>query len=93
MNQRSEANILFPVVMVFGAAFIVTVLISIAIAFGDPRVPVNQWLNRHLTTVLAVEVVLLIVTGLMAMAIDRVRTLSQIRSEEPSDASLEDGEG
>ncbi|MFG0332112.1 MAG: hypothetical protein ACF8TS_02010 [Maioricimonas sp. JB049] len=92
-ERTVESNVFFSVVIVFGALFVVTVLISIAIAFGDPRAPANQWVNRHLTTLLGVEVVLLIVAGLLAMVIDRVRTLSRIRAGQPVDGPPNDRDG
>lgn len=76
-----DSNIFFSVVTVFGTLFVVTVLVAVALAFGNPQIPMNQWLNRHLTTVLGVEVLLLIVAGVLAMAIDRMRTLSRMRAD------------
>lgn len=56
----------------------------IACLFGDPNAPVAQWLNANGNRLLIVEFVAVIVLSLLAMVVDRVRTLRGI-DEEPFD--------
>lgn len=55
-------------------AFIVTVLSLIATVFADPRAPLNLWLNAWSPWLMLVEVVLILVFGLAAMADDQKRS-------------------
>lgn len=69
---------LFPLVAVAGAVFCLSVFAYVAAAFGDAQAPVNQWINRHGTAVILIEVVLLTLVCGAAMTVDRVRTLRLI---------------
>jgi hypothetical protein len=54
--------------------FIVTVLAMIATVFADPAAPLNVWLNRYGAVLLGVEVVLIVLSSLAAMAWDQRQT-------------------
>ena len=71
----SRTSLLFRLIVPACAVFIVTILIMIASVFGTPPAPVAQWLDRHLGTVLTVEFTVIMVLALLAMTVDRVRTL------------------
>ena len=85
----SRASLLFRLVVPACAAFILTILIMIASIFGDPRAPVAQWFDRHMGALLTVEFAATMVLALLAMTVDRLRTLrirqnrSQADSEDP----------
>ena len=70
---------LFRVVIIVSAAFLVTVLIMLASVFSDGKSPVFVWFNRNAVTVIIVEVVLIIVSSIAAMAVDQ-----KAKSDEPS---------
>lgn len=71
----SPASLLFRLVVPVCAVFILTILALIASVFGDPRAPVAQWFDQHAGTLLTVEFLATMVLALLAMAIDRTRTL------------------
>ena len=71
----SPASLSFRLVVPVCALFILTVLALIASVFGDPRAPVAQWFDRHAGTLLTVEFIAIMVLALLAMAIDRIRTM------------------
>ncbi len=76
----SKPTLLFQLVVPATSIFAVTVLSMIAIVFSDPRAPVAQWLDRHGNRLLAAEFVVVIVLSLLAMTMDRIQTLRQMRS-------------
>lgn len=82
-EQRRDRVIFYPVALT-GFLFCLTVFIAIACLFGDPQVPLKQWINRHITLILVVETAVLVTIGFLSMAIDRVRTLKRLQ-QPPSD--------
>ncbi len=81
--EEQRDRLVFYPVAIMGGVFCVTVFMSIAALLGDQQVPAKQWINRHITTVLVVEAVLLLLTGILAMTIDRQRTLNGPGSKFP----------
>ena len=55
-------------------AFIVTVLSLVASVFTDPRAPINLWLNAWSPWLMLIEVALILVFGMAAMADDQKRS-------------------
>ena len=74
-RSGSSASLLFRLVVPACAVFILTILVMIASIFGNPRAPLTQWLERHIGTLLTVEFFATMATVLLAMTVDRVRTL------------------
>ena len=74
-RPASPVSFLFRLVVPACGAFILTILIMIALIFGDPRAPVAQWFARHMVTLLTVEFAVIMVLVLLAMAVDRIHTL------------------
>jgi len=76
----TPASLLFKLIIPATAVFIVTIMALIAVVFSDQRAPVARFLNEYGTTLLVAEFV--VVTGLsfLAMTVDRIRTLRQIRN-------------
>ena len=82
----APASLLFRLIVPVCALFILTILALIASVFGDPRAPVSQWLDRHGTQFLLYELVAIVVLILLAMTVDRIRTLRaapETSSDEP----------
>ena len=71
----SPASLLFRLIVPVCAIFILTILAMIATLFGDPRAPIAQWLERHGNTLLAIEFAATLGLSILAMTIDRIRTL------------------
>ena len=76
---------LFPLVAAAGGVFCLSVFVYVAAAFGSAEAPVNQWINRHGTTVILVEVLILMLVCGAAMTVDRIRTL-RLLDERKADA-------
>jgi hypothetical protein len=76
MNE-SRPNIFFRFVVIAGFIFVVTILALIAGILGDGRAPVHQWLNRNGMILIVAEVAVIGITGLLALVIDRWRTLRE----------------
>lgn len=78
----SKPSLLFQLVIPATGVFVVTILSMIAIVFSDPRAPVAQWLDKNGNRLLIVEFVVVIILSFMAMAVDRIQTLKQIKQNE-----------
>ena len=62
-----------------------TILALVAGIFGDPQAPLAQFLDRNAGKLLAVEVVAILISGFLALATDRRRTLAdQSRAPSPT---------
>lgn len=77
----SKPSLLFQLVIPATAVFVITILSLIAVVFSDPRAPLAQLLNKHGNTLLIGEFVVVIILSILAMAVDRIQTLRQIRQE------------
>ena len=88
MRDRSDWSVLlFRLVVLAGAAFVVTILALVAVPFGDPAAPAAQWLDRHGGRLILGEVIMILLLGFLAMLADRRRTLRRLRSRQPSDST------
>ena len=77
-----RASVTFRLALLPVALFIVTVLAFVAAQFGDARAPAQQWLNRNVGWLLAVEAAASVLLGAMAMAADRRRIVESAESVE-----------
>ena len=77
----SKPSLLFQLVIPATAVFVITILSLIAVVFSDPRAPLAQLLNKHGNTLLIGEFVVVIILSILAMAVDRVQTLRQIKQD------------
>ena len=76
------------------ALFVVTILALVAAMLGDPRAPINRFLEAYAGGVIAVEVLAILLTGFVALALDRRQTLAAIRHRTPTEnRSLPDRAG
>ncbi|MFO0999435.1 MAG: hypothetical protein U0936_03795 [Planctomycetaceae bacterium] len=78
----SKPSLLFQLVIPATAVFVVTILSLIAIVFSDPRAPVAQWLDKNGNRLLIVEFVVVIILSFIAMAVDRIQTLKQMKQKD-----------
>ena len=78
---RTQPTLFFKLVIPATVLFIGTILALIACLFGNPDAPVGKWLEANGNTLLIWEFVAVVVLSLLAMTIDRLRTLRGI--EEP----------
>ena len=80
----SKPSLLFQLVIPATAVFVITILSLIAIVFSDPRAPVAQWLDKNGNRLLIVEFVVVIILSFIAMAVDRIQTLKQLKQRDPN---------
>ncbi len=76
----APASLLFRLIVPATAVFIITVMSLIAVVFSDQRAPVARFLNVHGTKLLVVEFVAVIGLSFLAMTVDRMRTLRELRN-------------
>jgi hypothetical protein len=77
----SKPSLLFQLVIPATAVFVITILSLIAVVFSDPRAPVAQWLNQHGNKLLVGEFVVVIILSILAMTVDRIQTLRQMKQD------------
>ena len=64
-------NLFFRMAAGLVLVFVVTIFALIAILFGDPAAPVAKFLDRYGMQLIVGEMVAILVTGALAMTIDR----------------------
>lgn len=77
----SKPSLLFKLVIPATAVFVITILSLIAVVFSDPRAPVAKFLNQYGNTLLIIEFVVVIVLTFLAMTVDRIQILKQIKQD------------
>ena len=75
-SSRRPRNLFFPLAALCSVAFIVTILALLANVLGNGDSPSARWLDRHAGVILAGEVAAVLLTGFMAMYVDRRQTLN-----------------
>ena len=80
----SKPSLLFQLVIPATAVFVITILSLIAIVFSDPRAPIAQWLDKNGNRLLIVEFVVVIILSFIAMAVDRIQILKQLKQTNPN---------
>ncbi len=78
---------LFKLVIVSSAAFLITVLSLVVTTMFPSESPASKFISRNGLLMIGVEVVLIIVFGILAMAVDRRRTVLRQRQEAEAAAS------
>jgi hypothetical protein len=75
-DSSRRRNPFFMLVAFLSALFVVTILALVAAVFGDPRAPAARLVDRYAGFALTVEVVGILMTGGLALAVDRRQTLA-----------------
>jgi hypothetical protein len=83
MSNRPSRNPFFPLTAILSAVFVVTNLALVASMLGDPLAPLAQWLDRHGTKLIVIQVVAILLSGLLALSVDRAQTRRQQNSNLP----------
>lgn len=81
---RRDRMTFYPVV-VMSTIFCVSIFIVIAATFGDPLNPVNKWVNHNANVFLLGETFLLMAAVLIAMTLDRIRTLERLARQQEAE--------
>lgn len=77
---RRDRLTFYPVVLM-STVFCVSIFIVIAATFGERTNPVNAWINRHANLILLAEAGVLFGLSILAMTLDRLRTLKQLAAD------------
>ena len=71
-----KPNLLFRLVIVFSAAFLITILLLLATTFSASRSPVKQILDLYGLHLIGLELAAMLLCGFFAMLVDRRQTLA-----------------
>ncbi len=89
-DRAPSRNPFFPLAAFSAALFIVTILALVASVFGDPHAPLAQLFDRYAGRLIAIEVGATLLTGFLALAVDRRQTLRRLsRAAEQGQAAGE----
>ncbi len=88
----APASLLFKLIIPATAIFIVTIMSLIAVVFSDPRAPMAKFLNQYGTKLLVIEFMAVMGLSFLAMAVDRIRTLRELRNSSKENPEREVGE-
>lgn len=75
---KTKPSLFFRLIVPATVVFILTILALIASVFGDPRAPVSRWLDANGNSLLMWEFAIVVFLSILAMTIDRIRTLRGI---------------
>ncbi len=78
-DARVPRNPFFPLAVFFSAAFIITILAFVASVFGDERAPLARLFDQYAGRLIAGEVAAILLTGFLALFVDRRQTLDAAR--------------
>jgi len=77
--NRPPDNLAFKLLIPLAFLFCATVLIYVVSGLGDQNIPLKRLITRYAPSFLVVEVLAVVVDGLIAMTIDRRRSLRMAR--------------
>lgn len=80
-HPRTKPSLLFRLIVPATFVFILTVLSLVASIFSDPESPQAAWMDKNADALLLWELVIVMVLAILAMAIDRMRTLKGLDEE------------
>ncbi len=89
MNGR-RTNPFWGLVVAAGGGFCVTILAYLASGLGSPAAPLNRFFVRYGLLLVCLETAVIVVTGTLALAVDRRQTLNDHGS---SPARVQDADG
>ncbi|MGE5193242.1 MAG: hypothetical protein ACM3U2_12165 [Deltaproteobacteria bacterium] len=74
-DSPATRNPFFPLAAFFSALFIITILALLASVFGNEQAPLARLLNQYAGRLIAGEVAAILLTGFLALFVDRRQTL------------------
>lgn len=89
-GSGSRSNPFWGLVIGAGGGFCVTILAYLASGLGNPAAPLNRFFTRYGFLLVCIETVIIVVTGIAALAVDRRQTLHD-RPSGPTDGRHSDG--
>jgi len=85
-------NPFFPLAAFASALFIITILALVAGLLGDSRAPIAQLLDKYAGRLFAVEVAAILITGFLAMFVDRRQT-KRAQKDNPQAPHVQQNQG
>ena len=83
----TPVNPYWKAVIVSGFLFVGTTLAIVMTQFGDPQAPGNIFFRRHGALLAAIEVGAVLITGVLAMAIDQRQTREAVTNSQDTSKS------
>ncbi len=77
-DAPARRNPFFPLAAFVSAVFIITILALVASVFGDERAPLARLFDQYAGRIIAGEVAAILVTGFLALFVDRRQTLRSL---------------
>jgi hypothetical protein len=87
MNGR-YANPFWGIVVGASGGFCVTILAYLASGLGSPAAPLNQFFTRYGFLLICVETAVIVITGLLALAMDRRQAVRRRRPAPAGDVTV-----
>lgn len=88
MSSRPRESLLFRLLLLSSIVFLLTVLMMVAATFSSSSSPLARLFDRHGVRIIAGEVGLIMVAGLLAMIADRRQTLKEAESQKVTSIEL-----
>ena len=90
-DSARPRNPFFPLAAFSAGLFIITILAMLASVFGDPQAPLARLFDQYAGRLIAGEVIATLVTGFLALLVDRIQTLSAQKTlrQDPHDQQHE----
>ena len=76
-DDSRPRNPFFPLAVFCSGLFVVTILALLASVFGDPQAPLARLLERYAGRLIAGEVAAILLSGFLALAVDRRQALRE----------------
>lgn len=87
-TNGGRVNPFWGIVIGAAGAFCVTILAYLASGLGSPAAPLNRFFTRYGFLLVCVETALIVVTGLLALAVDRRQTIRGRRTAPAGEVSV-----
>lgn len=89
-DSAEKPNVFFRLLILSATVFVATILIMVMTVFSDADTPMRRWFDEHVGRLMIVEVVVTLGIGVLALSVDRVRTLRQRAGQEDAVAETAD---
>ena len=81
-NAHERVNLFFRLAALAGGLFVITIFAMVASVYSDSPSPVRGFLTERSGQIIVWEVAAILVLGLLAMAVDRLRIIRRSRERE-----------
>lgn len=89
-RRKTMPNPFYQIAILAGFSFVVTILASVAILFGNEQAPAARLFNQYVNLLLIIEVVIALSCGLAGMACDSGPVSDSPQVEPPASEPLQE---